>query len=188
MTRDRARPERSRGETHDETIDRVAARLTMVPADPALAARIAAGLDTHERFVWPRVATVGAAVAVVAVFAVVLFNDAGESPGEMTGVAPGPTTPVAAPAVAAPRVEVPSTVASAVSSTAAPRGRRARSAATDPAPLPEIYQIEALASPAGLAVGDLPTNTLTIEPVALAPLDLANLAIAELGERNDPKE
>jgi hypothetical protein len=170
-------------ESIDETIDRVAAALTMVPADSALAARIAERIDTHgsTAFAWPRLALGAAAIAVVAIVAAAVFSDQGDvAPREdvrVTEMAPPAEEPrTTAPTVAAPVGQV----------TQAARARRPRS--VEHAPLPAIPQIDALPSPALLAVDTLPTNTLTIAPVDLEPLNLANLAVSEIDARDEPKE
>ena len=173
-------------ETIDETIDRVAAQLTMVPADPALAGRIAEQLDTDAPFAWMRWLLATGAVAAVAVLAVVVFNSSrAPQPADIARA----TAPVPGPTGETPHAEAARASASPqIAMTAPTRGvTRRRSAEAHP-PLPELPQIDALESPVLLAVDNIPTKTLTIEPVDLAPLDLANLAVRELGERDDPKE
>jgi hypothetical protein len=167
-------------ESIDETIDRVAAALTMVPPDSALAARIAERIDTHGSiaFAWPRLALGAAAIAVVAIVAAAVFSDQGEvAPREdvrVTETAPPAEEPrTTAPTVAPPLGQVTRTA----------RAQRPRS--VERAPLPEIPQIDALPSPALLAVDTLPTNTLTIAPVDLEPLNLANLAVSEIDARDE---
>jgi hypothetical protein len=170
-------------ESIDETIDRVAAALTMVPADSALAARIAERIDTHgsTAFAWPRLALGAAAIAVVAIVAAAVFSDQGDvAPREdvrVTEMAPSAEEPrTTAPTVAAPVGQV----------TQAARARRPRS--IERPSLLQIPQIDALPWPAVLTVETLSTGTLTIAPVDLAPLDVTRLAVVDIEAPNEPKE
>lgn len=184
MTHQQARPERSRGESLDETIDRVAAHLTMVPADPALAARIADRLETKKALGWPRFALAGAAVIGMAILAVVVSNTVRDVPAvdvaRATSSAPAPRVE---PQFAAPATAESTTV---IAAQRVVRQRRAPLPTHDP--LPELPQIDALSTPVLLAVDTLPTDTLTIEPVDLAPLGMADLSVAEIDGRDSPKE
>jgi hypothetical protein len=174
-------------ESLDEAIDRVAAQLTMVPADPSLAGRIAERLDTHSSFGWPRLALASAAVVATGI-AIVLFNDGREMPAsDAARVA----TAVNAPGVSAalrevPSNNVPSAVAAVAQTTARMRARRAAAAAEEP--LPEMRQLDSLASPVTIDVAMLPTDTLSIAPVDFAFLDVADLAVRDIDERDSPKE
>jgi hypothetical protein len=172
-------------ESIDETIDRVAARLTMVAADPALAGRIAEQLDREQSFAWSRLVMASAAVAALVV-AIVLFKNTREVaiPDIARTVAPAPSSERPAPRDQAPRASDPPALARATLTTQ--RVRPAAEAAPDP--LPEMPEIELLRSPVTLAVDTLSTDTLTVAPVDLAPLDVANLAVSEIGERESPKE
>lgn len=184
--RPHGRPERSRGESCDETIDRVAAHLTMVPADPTLARRIAEQLNRDASFNWPRVATASAAVAVIVTAAVVFYNKP-EAPREDVA---GVVSP--APALDAPTPSSDMTSQSALSSVARASMAAGGGARTAPMaaeePLPDMPQIDSLASPVTIDVAMLPTDTLTISPVDVAPLDVADLAVCDIGERDSSKE
>ena len=170
-------------ESIDETIDRVAAALTVVPADSALAARIAERIDTHgsTAAARPRLALGAAAITVAAIIAAAVFSDHGE-------VAPREDVRVTetAPAAREPRTTAPTVAAPVGQATQTARAQTPRS--VERALLPEIPQIDALPSPAVLAVDTLPTNTLTIAPVDLEPLNLADLAVGEIDARDEPKE
>lgn len=170
----------------DETIDRVAAHLTMAPADPDLASRITRQLDRESPFGWSRLAIASAAVAAIVV-AAVFFTNAPEVPSaDMARVAPpAPSSAVAAPSAVAPDTDSTSLTSAAV--TTAPRTAAAE-AGLGVEPLPEMQQIESLPPPAMLAVDMLSTDTLTIESVDLAPLDVADLAVRDIDERDSPKE
>jgi hypothetical protein len=174
-------------ESLDETIDRVAAHLTMVPADPALAARIADRLETRKMLGWPRVAVAGVAVAAIALLAVVVSNITREEPAVEVARA---TSPAPAPRIAAPQAAAPAGAAVESTTAIAPNGVARRRPAPQPAddPLPELPQIDALNSPALLALDTLPTDILTIEPVDLAPLGMADLTVTEIDGRDSPKE
>jgi hypothetical protein len=179
-----AGPERSRGESIDETIDRVAAHLTMVPADPTLARRIAEQLDRQASFNWPRLAMASAAVAVV-VTAAVLFHNQRAVPREDVARVVTPAPERAASTDDAPAHSGPLTVASAATPNraAAPRASMAIEE-----PLPEMPQIDSLASPVTIDVAMLPTDTLTIDPVDVAPLGMADLTVRDIDERSSSKE
>jgi hypothetical protein len=170
-------------ESLDETIDRVAAHLTMVPADPALASRIADRLET-KALGWPRFALAAAAVIGMAILAVVVSNTVRHVPAVDVARA---TSSAPAPRVE-PQFAVPATAESTtvIASQRVVRQRRAPLPTHDP--LPELPQIDALSTPVLLAVDTLPTDTLTIEPVDLAPLGMADLSVAEIDGRDSPKE
>jgi hypothetical protein len=174
-------------EAIDDTIDRVAAELTLVAADPELPGRITAHLERQPRmtFGW-RLAIGAAATAAAAMLAAFVLN-APPSPA-IDHARTADALPVSAPsreiapaAVAAPAPIVPTRdrVARVAS---VPRGASAIE------PLPEFRQIDALPSPAMLAVDDLNTDLLTVAPVDVAPLDLANLVVGEVAARDEPKE
>lgn len=167
----------------DDIIDRVAAAITFVPADPAFAARIIDRLDDGKAagVAWPRWAAATALLAIVIAGAIAISRD--DAPQEVL--------------VSAPPVERP---ASRVVPQPAPPAVTARGDADAPrqarrVPLPPrssevigVPQIAALPSPEALDLSNLSTDLLTIAPVDVAPLDLANLAVAELVGRDDFKE
>ena len=167
-------------ETLDESIDRIASGLTSAPADPALVARIADCVNAAEprRVEWWRLAMPAMGVAVVAIFAFVMM------PGERTSPQPSPA--VAAPIPPAPNVAAPvaPAVEPVVQRASVPPRRRERSTPFEP----QIPQIEALSSPALLAVDSITADQLTIAPVDVASLDLANLALTDADTRDVPKE
>ena len=165
-------------ETVDETIDRVAAGLTMVPADPAAARRIAAQVNEDVRFAWPRFVVATAVVGAVVVLAVVLRKNEREAPPIF----------VARSDVSAPASELPRPTVAPQSITTDVRRMTRKRAAVVEETLPEIPQIDALPSPPPIGVDDLSTSTLTIEPVSVAPLDLANLVVADVGARDNREE
>jgi hypothetical protein len=171
----------------DETIDRVAAHLTMVPADPGLAGRIAAQLEREPRFAWPRLAMASVAVAAV-VAAFVFVNNARQAPA--VDVAHHATTSPKADEPAQQPADVASARMSPAPSNTATVARRAVGIALPSAEdlLPEMPQLASLASPVTIDVMVLPTDTLTIEPVDFAPLDVADLAVRDIDEGDSPKE
>jgi hypothetical protein len=170
----------------DDTIDRVAAAITFVPADPAFAARIAERLGSEPALAglaWPRLAA-GIAVVALVVAAIAVSR---EKPAErLVGTVP-PATVDASPPGVEPAQADPPVAPSNVNTRARPalRGAPASRAADDVSGVP---QIAALNLPEPLDVADLPTDSLTIAPVELAPLELASLAVAELDTRDDFKE
>jgi hypothetical protein len=170
-------------ESVDETIDRVAAQLTMVPADAALAARVAGqrGVETANPFRWQRLAFGAAAVTAVAIVALLVPREPrNHTPADIA------RAPSAVVRTEAPRAAVAAEAAPAAVTPLLSVNRRRRSAS--PPPLPEMPQIEALSSPVLLTVETLTKDTLTVTPVDLAPLDLSGLTVAPIDERDQPKE
>lgn len=169
----------------DEVIDRIAAAVTFVPADPALAARVAEGarVKTATVFRWPGPAAAVAAIVLVVIASSLWRQKSAEQMAEQVIA----TTPIGVEAF--PVIEPAPTAAANPSRVRASTPVRGvlRSAEGD-RPEPGVPQIEALSSPAPLSVRELPTDSLTIAPVDLAPLDLASLALAEIDSRDDPKE
>lgn len=184
MTRkDDARPERSRGERLDETIDRVAGTMTSVASDPALVARIARRLeaDASQAPSWPRLGFAAAGVAAAVIVAIVVLTDQrGPQPREAAARnAPGASHPAVATQPSTPAAD---RIAHTVDRPARPR--RARSITHEA----QVPQIAALPSPELLSVDGIATDPLTVFPVDLAPLDLANLALTDADSPADPKE
>jgi hypothetical protein len=174
-------------ESIDETIDRVAAQLTMAPADPARAGRIAEQVERDAPFAWPRLVMASVAVAALVVAVVLLKNTREADRADIARTA----APASSPEVSRPRDDAPRTRDATSLMSAALTAQRVRPAAEpalEPEPLPEMPEIESLQSPVTLAVDTLPTDTLTIAPVDLASLDVADLAVSEIGERASPKE
>jgi hypothetical protein len=173
-----------RHEELDEVIDRVAASMTFAPADSTFVARVTDGLrgDTRGAFPWLRVAAVAAAVAIV-VAAITVSRD--EPDERVVRTAPSRSERMT-PAVEAPQV----TQATDSHDSAPPSPRQVQRAprARVQSEAGDVPQIAALPSPDLLAVEELRTHLLTIVPVDLAPLDLGNLAVAEIDVRDDPKE
>ena len=166
-------------ESLDETIDRVAARLTMVPADPALAGRIAAQLETRPAIMCPRFALATAAVAAAVVLTIVMSQTPGDVPSDAAARVDAPTPSRPLPAIGS---------SARVTHEIRPRPAAARQVRQSEDALPAFPQIDALTAPALLGVDSIPTDTLAIESVPLAPLDLPDLAVSALGDGEDRKE
>jgi hypothetical protein len=173
----------------DETIDRVAAALTMVPANPALAERIAARLqrETAHASAWRQIAFGAVAIGAAVLLAIMLNDDRSPSSQAPTHVAQQPA-PLAAPL--APSAAREPAVTSGPMITVNVTRRRAPppigQAALVDADLPRIGLLQ---PPPLLAVDTLTNDPLTIAPVNVAPLlDLATLTINDMGERDAPKE
>jgi hypothetical protein len=152
-------------ETLDERIDRVAAALTAVPADPGFGDRLAPRLAGQGREGGNRWLFTAAAATAVVVLALVV-NDrrdqggtAPQAPQGASAIASGPTfapAPVdAAPAVA--DVERPPVIA-------------------------------ALAAPDGIGVDTLQLEALHITPVDVEQIDIASLEVREIDGFEEPKE
>ncbi len=175
------------GEHLDETIDRVAAALTMVPADPALAERIAQRLQTESAA--PALAWGQLAFGAVALTAAVLIAIALDRDPEITSLAPirvaqqpAPLVTPVEPKARAPQPRIASQIA------ATPRQAR-RIAGTHQAFIAngDAPKLDTLSAPKLLEVDSLTNDPLTISPVDVAPLDLATLTISDVG-RDTPKE
>jgi hypothetical protein len=173
-------------EALDDTIDRVGAKLTAVPADPTLARRITARLNSAPRSTlgWPLVLamTGTAAAAMVAGFILTAPTSSAIDDESKAGAVslPAPSPEIGASVTAMPPPNTP----------IRDRGRLApvvrRANVTEP--LPELRQIDALSSPAVLAVEDLSTDSLTVAPVDVTPLYLADLIVGDVSGREEPKE
>jgi hypothetical protein len=177
-------------EAIDDTIDRVAAGLTLVAADPELPRRITARVERQPRvpFAW-RLAIGAAATAAAAMLAAFVINPPSSPSIDRARIADALSVSVqsrdiAPTAVVAPVPIVPTgdRVTRVAPVRSVPRGASAIE------PLPEFRQIDALPSPALLAVDDLNTGLLTLAPVDVAPLDLVNLVVGEVSARDEPKE
>jgi hypothetical protein len=183
------RPAR-RGETVDETIDRIAAAMTAVPSDPGFAVRLdarldaepsrtALGLGTARGKALHAIAAAAAAIVVAVITRGVLLEHPAPLPGRpdmLVAAVDWPDVPLS--------TELVAPVAPASSSrTTRPRRR------PDPDRFePTVPQIAALAAPEALNVDDLSFTSLTIAPVELGHLDLANLEVRQLEAAGDPKE
>jgi len=173
-------------EALDDTIDRVAAELTAVAADPTLAGRITARLESPPRSTFGWRLAIGAVATGAAVMVAAFVLNTPPSPATndepvaqaLSLPAPSPETGVSVTATRTP------------DSPMRDRGRLApvvrRASARDP--LPEFRQIDALSSPAMLAVEDLSTDSLTVAPVDITPLYVADLIVGDVSGRQEPKE
>ena len=168
-------------ETLDETIDRVAATLTAVPADPGFTQRLAPRL-TRERPGWNHTWLVGAAAAAVIFVALLVNNGRDASVNAPLGV-------VAENAPAAPLVQ--GTTASVIEEPTVEQ----TTASVDPAPaVVEVNEpapppaIAALAAPEGIGVETLQLEALAVMPVEIGEIDIASLEVREIDGFEDPKE
>jgi hypothetical protein len=173
----------------DETIDRVAAELTMVPADLKLAERICQQLkcdDARHPFAWRR-AVAGVCVVSAALLLTFVLTD--RRPTNVDSRSHAVTSPI----LSATRVQfVP--FSNSVRDRRVARhpaeseteGYETQSRVPSLAP-PAMPKFDVLTSPA-LAVDTLISNPLTIAPVTVVPLDVATLTVGDVGERESPKE
>ena len=180
----------------DETIDRVAAAITSVAHDAGFANRIADRLDDHARTWWsPRRTLMAAALAMVIVIARVAsdrFAPAAPVDVDMSATRTGsdPFSSVTP--------EKGSDPFAAGSDPVRAVGSDLVETASDPtAPRFITYerlvpQLDALPSPEPLHAADATSMSnpipLTVQPVELAPLDLANLPLSESDAPENPKE
>lgn len=167
-------------ETVDEAIDRVAAAMTAVPADPMFADRLVHHINDRRGWVWT---LIPAAAAIGAIALAIAWT-----------VSPRPTPP-ASPVAAAPQIAPDVTpapgapVIQEAANTRAPRSRVRPLSQTPPvhdeSPVP---QIAALQDVSGIAFEDLSNDLLTIAPMQVAPLDLASLEIVDMKGDDPPRE
>lgn len=173
-------------ETLDETVDRVAAALTIVPADPSFSERLRPKLDGQSRLTWMAVAT-SAAVAAIAIGTTLGVREQASMPVNrpIAAAVQTPAAWIAAPSVPSPRV------GTAVHITRAERAGGAIGVAAGVAHAQHgsdesTAAIPALAGPDELAVDHLILAPLVIEPVALESLEMDTIAVSGIG--GDPKE
>ena len=177
-------------ETLDERIDRVAAALTAVPADPGFGERLAPRLAGQGREWGNRWLFAAAAATAVVVLALVVSDRRDQS-----GTAPqsasqsGPQSEIASSPILAPG---PVTAAPAVAAEE-PMVEQVASAA---APAPEFIgsdverppAIAALATPDGIGVDTLQLEALHVTPVDVGQIDIASLEVREIDGFEEPKE
>ena len=169
-------------ETLDERIDRVAASLTAVPADPGFGERLAprlAGLDREWSHRWLFTAAAAAAVVVLAL----VVSDR----GDQRGLAPQSavlTSPTIAPGQvnAAPAIAAEQPVVEQAVSAVAPAPEYIDSEVERPP------AIAALAAPDGIGVDTLQLEALHVTPVDIGQIEVASLEIREIGALEEPKE
>ena len=166
-------PEQRRGETLDEAIDRVAASLTAVPADPSFAMRLQSRMQARPRIELNVLAGTLAAAA-LAVFVLVMWRTSDVSKIEIdrtAAVLPATPPPVA---IASPPVTSPAAsrvTAQATENVTASASQIADVSAPMIAPLP---------TPQLLAVEALRVDPLTVAPVEVEALKLTDLTLAPI--------
>lgn len=176
-------------ETIDESIDRVAAAMTAVPADPGFAARVDARLATpHASVAWPWIwqwiAAPAAAAAVLA--AAIVFGPAGRDEDEAALRPQGAQALL--PATAGPVQAVPLQASAHMQSTGGASARaRPGEHVEDEADDPFATRIAALSAPAALSIDALSLESLSIAPVDVADLDLPEIEVGDM-PGGEPKE
>jgi hypothetical protein len=174
-------------ETLDDTIDRVAAAMTLVPPDGLVAAHVTARLGRRPALLMSPVMVATGAVAVV-VLAIVLkpaftrqtpaARDVAQRVDKTVAVPmPAPILPAASnqPQPTEPIAASTAPTAAAPAAQAVERGR-------------ELPAIAALTGPADLAMADLEVRPLTVAPVDVEALDVVGLIVPELSGSSEPKE
>jgi hypothetical protein len=173
-------------ETLDETIDRVAAALTAVPADPGFGARLAARLDASARGSWTWTVAAAGAAAIALAMAIVRLDPSVAPIQQARAI--GSATPFAeAVAAVAP---VPASTSTASTATAAPAMARVRTTvrAASEAPAMSVPAIAALPDVETIGVDVLTLRDLQLAPVDVTQLDIATLEIPQIGVAEDPQE
>ena len=151
-------------DTLDEAIDRVAATMTAVSADDGFHARFDAQLRAARRFELPWIGLAAATAAAAAIFVALNLSST-------TSPLPVVSTPSVASAIPVVPDVKPSTAApiEELNTTSVPPAR------IDVVRV--VPMIAALPHPAEIGVDDLSLNSLTIAPVEVGLLDLANLEV-----------
>lgn len=172
-------------ETLDETIDRVAATLTAVPADPGFTERLASRL-TGRSHAWPNSwLLAGAAAAAALVIAVLASSgrNAGMHTPQDTIAASAPAAPALVEHLAAPVAEAPP-----IEQTSAPVDRAPAVVESEDGDLARPPAIAALAAPDGIGVATLQLEALYVTPVDIGQIDIASLEVREIDGFEEPKE
>jgi hypothetical protein len=166
-------------ETLDETIDRIAAAMTVVPADPGFSERLAPRLASGTRWT-PRSLVLATAAAAVVLLVVTVTSRRESPPIDQTAAAP-----VASPAAAS---DIPSSEHVAIA-----KARPSMTEATSSAAHVEAHDeatagIAALAPPDSLTVENLAIPHLAIDAVEVERLEVPTLEIAALPITDEDKE
>ena len=170
-------------ETLDETIDRVAAAITAVPADPGFSSRLAPRLERPARGVsmW----MVGAAAAAAIVLAAWLVRPEPSTIGSpQQANATQPAAPATGPAPSGSTAAAPAPAMIA----RAPRLAPAAAEETTGAPIAPASAIAALDPIETLTVDDLTLHQIQIAPVDIAHLDIETLDVPQIDTTDEPKE
>jgi len=163
-------------ETLDETVDRVAAALTVVPADPSFSQRLRPRLGGSAHLVWMAVAASTAVVA-IAIATTLRVREPALVPLHRPIAAVAGTPPPIAPAdVASPGVAPTGQVAVAARPRVAVRVAHAEHSSDE-----STAAMPALTAPDELAVDRLILPPLVIEPVALDSIGMDTIAVADIG-------
>jgi hypothetical protein len=167
-------------ETLDETIDRVAAALTVVPADPGFSERLMPRLASETRWT-PRSLVFATAAAAVVLLAMMMMNRREDAPIVQTAAAPS--------ASPAPAFDMPTSEPAAIAET-----RPSTTLATSSAENVEAHDheltagIAALTPPDSLTVEHLAIPHLAIDAVEVERLEVPTLQIAALAITDENKE
>ena len=168
-------------ETLDETIDRVAAAMTAMPADPGFGERLAPRFASSAP--WAARSLLFAAAAAAMVLLAVTMTNRREPAAVHIAAAPATGSP---PAPTADALEPRDILADAAPVSPAPTGAAEGvepHAHADAAP-----GIAALTPPDSLHVENLAVHQLTIEAVEVERLEVPTLEIAALGVVDEEKE
>jgi hypothetical protein len=171
-------------ETLDETIDRVAATLTAVPADPGFGDRLAARLEPAPRGWRTTWLVVSAAAAVVLLALIVGARREGPSP--LPQVAAVHDVPAQKPP---PELShAAASVADSGTAGAFAETQRLPQLDAVEAPAAPPSAIAALPAPHTIAVETLALQALDVAPVDIGQIDVASLEIREIDVNEEPKE
>ena len=167
----------------DETIDRVAAMLTAVPADPGFTERLAPRLVDRghgSRTGWLMTAAAAAAAIVIAIVFSNGRDERASAPQEAM-VTGSPTAPALVERGTAATAQVPT-----VEPPSAPRDQAV--ARSEDLEEPRPPSIAALPAPDGIGVDTLHLEALAVMPVDVGEIDLASLEVRQIGGFEESKE
>ena len=164
---------RNRGETLDEAIDRVAASLTAVPADPAFGTRLQLRMQQPPRLGFNVLAGAVATVA-LAVLVAVLWRGSSVSVTQHDLIAGAVSRIAPSVAISASAIESPD------GDNVGPLTTRVRSAPAYPISDVSATMIAALPNPHLLAVEMLSVEPLAVPVVEVEALELRDLALAPI--------
>jgi hypothetical protein len=173
-----------RRETLDEAIDRIAASLTAVPADPAFAGRLRAQWAERQQPGTWRVAAACAAVALLAM-AIALPWVPGPPAPRLSSATPRPAGRIASPESTKVAVDPPETPRLTAAKPSSPIVIAEASADARPS----IEIVAALAHPESLTLSDIAPEDISLAAVRLEPLlEIASLDVPQIGASAEPEE
>ena len=164
----------------DDLVDRVASAMTFAPPDPARARQLLDRLGHTQRLQFAPRPLVFAAAALTVLIAVLTFT-ARDPEERLVSPLKATADPAAPPAAASSTLTVPDPPPDAEPSRVVRRAR-ATARAEALAPMPQIAALEV---PSRLELAELPSESLSIAPVDVVPLELTMLDVTGVAGRDE---